>query len=65
MTLDEIREAHLLVARCAMDIVRIATDPDRDFGALLDEMPRRQVRDLAKQIFFWVEQIEQEAGDAT
>lgn len=63
MTPDEIRDAHQLVARCAMEIVSIVTDTDRDFGALLDEMPRRQVRDLAKQIFFWVEQIEQEAGD--
>lgn len=41
----------------------IDEDIASDIGALLDEMPRRQVRDLAKQIFFWVEQIEQEAGD--
>lgn len=63
MTKKEITEAHQLIARCAMQITRIVTDPDRDFQSLLGEMPRRQVRDLTKQIFFWVDQIEEAADD--
>lgn len=63
MTKEESMEAHQLIARCAIQIAQIVTNPDRDFQSLLGEMPRRQVRDLTKQIFFWVEQIEEAADE--